>query len=303
MAKPAIGFLGLGMMGGNMARRLVTGGYAVTGFDLDARRMKEASEAGVKTAVSAARVAEAAEVILSSLTDPAAVRRAYLGEDGALSTVRNGTTLIDLSTIDPDTWREVAAAAKAKGVDCLDAPISGGPADAGSGGLVFMVGGEPEVVARVRPVLDTLAKEFHHVGPLGSGYIVKLVNNVMSMGNMVVAAEAMVLGVRAGMDPERLFEILKNSGGRSHHFLKRMPNVLAGDFTPNFSIALSRKDAGLALTMAASLGMPMHATSAVKQVYETAVADGMANLDMAAVTRLYEAWAGVKVRGAGAKDG
>jgi 3-hydroxyisobutyrate dehydrogenase len=98
------------------------------------------------------------------------------------------------------------------------------------------------------------------------------------------------------MDPERLFEILKNSGGRSHHFLKRMPNVLAGDFTPNFSIALSRKDVGLALTMAASLGMPMHATSAIRQVYETAMANGMANLDMAAVTKLYEAWAGVEVR-------
>jgi 3-hydroxyisobutyrate dehydrogenase len=145
-------------------------------------------------------------------------------------------------------------------------------------------------------VLDALARELHHVGPLGSGYIVKLVNNVMSMGNMVVAAEAMVLGVRAGMDPARLFEILKNSGGRSHHFLKRMPNVLAGDFSPNFSIALSRKDVGLALTLAASLGMPMHVASAVKQVYETAMADGMGQLDMAAVTKLYEAWTGVEVR-------
>jgi len=296
MATPAIGFLGLGMMGGNMARRLVSSGYAVTGYDIDATRMKQASDAGVKTATSPARVAEAADVILSSLTDPAAVRRAYLGDEGAVAAARNGTTLIDLSTIDPDTWREVAAVAETRGVACLDAPISGGPADAGSGGLVFMVGGDAEVLARVRPVLDTLARELHHVGPLGNGYVVKLVNNVMSMGNMVVAAEAMVLGVRAGMDPERLFEILKNSGGRSHHFLKRMPNVLAGDFTPNFSIALSRKDVGLALTMAASLGLPMHATSAVRQVYETAMANGMANLDMAAVTKLYEAWAGVRVR-------
>jgi len=296
MATPAIGFLGLGMMGGNMARRLVSRGYAVTGYDIDATRMKQASDAGVKTAASPARVAEAADVILSSLTDPAAVRRAYLGDEGAVAAARYGTTLIDLSTIDPDTWREVAAVAETRGVACLDAPISGGPADAGSGGLVFMVGGDAEVLARVRPVLDTLARELHHVGPLGNGYVVKLVNNVMSMGNMVVAAEAMVLGVRAGMDPERLFEILKNSGGRSHHFLKRMPNVLAGDFTPNFSIALSRKDVGLALTMAASLGLPMHATSAVRQVYETAMANGMANLDMAAVTKLYEAWAGVTVR-------
>jgi len=296
MAKPAIGFLGLGMMGGNMARRLVSSGYAVTGYDIDPARMRQASQAGVKVADSPARVAEVADVVLSSLTDPAAVRRAYLGEDGVLAAVRRGATLIDLSTIDPDTWREVAAAAMARGADCLDAPISGGPADAGSGGLVFMVGGETAVLERVRPVLDALARELHHVGPLGSGYIVKLVNNVMSMGNMVVAAEGMVLGVRAGMDPARLCEILKNSGGRSHHFLKRMPNVLAGDFTPNFSIALSRKDVGLALTLAASLGMPMHVASAVKQVYETAMADGLGNQDMAAVTKLYEAWTGVQVR-------
>ena len=296
MAKPAIGFLGLGMMGGQMARRLVSSGYAVTGYDIDPARMRDCAEAGAKLADSPARVAEVADVVLSSLTDPAAVRRAYLGEDGVLAAVRRGATLIDLSTIDPDTWREVAAAAMARGADCLDAPISGGPADAGSGGLVFMVGGEAAVLESVRPVLDALARELHHVGPLGSGYIVKLVNNVMSMGNMVVAAEAMVLGVRAGMDPARLFEILKNSGGRSHHFLKRMPSVLAGDFSPSFSIALSRKDVGLALTLAASLGMPMHVASAVKQVYETAMADGLGNQDMAAVTKLYEAWTGVQVR-------
>ena len=297
---PAIGFLGLGTMGGPMARRLVASGYDVTGFDIDPARTKAAAEAGILPATSPAGVARAADVVLSSLTDPAAVRRAYLGEDGAVAVVRRDATLIDLSTIDPDTWREVAAAAKARGADCLDAPISGGPTDAGSGGLVFMVGGEAAVLARVRPVLETLARELHHVGPLGSGYIVKLVNNVMSMGNMVVAAEAMVLGVKAGMDPARLFEILKNSGGRSHHFLKRMPNVLAGDFTPNFSIALSRKDVGLALTMAAGLGMPMHVAAAVKQVYDTALATGLGGQDMAAVTRLYEEWTGVKVRGASA---
>src|SRR5882672_9489039 len=172
MAKPALGFLGLGTMGGPMARRLVGSGYAVTGYDIDPARMRQASEAGVKLADSPARVAESADVILSSLTDPAAVRRAYLGDDGVVSTVRRGATLIDLSTIDPDTWREVAAAAMARGAACLDAPISGGPADAGSGGLVFMVGGDAAVLERCRPVLDTLARELHHVGPLGNGYIV-----------------------------------------------------------------------------------------------------------------------------------
>jgi 3-hydroxyisobutyrate dehydrogenase-like beta-hydroxyacid dehydrogenase len=300
--KPRIGFVGLGTMGGQMARRLAASGMTVTGYDLDPARVTQAEGGGVVGAASAGRVAAAADVVLSSLTDPAAVRRAYLGEDGVLSGARAGMTLIDLSTIDPETWREVAAAARARDIDCLDAPVSGGPAEAGSGKLVFLVGGDSAVLERCRGVLMTLGTDIHHVGPLGSGYVVKIVNNVMSMGNMVVAAEAMVLGVKAGVDPQRLFEILSTSGGRSHHFLKRFPNVLAGDFTPHFSIALSRKDVSLALGLAAGLGMPMLVASTVRQVYEAAAAQGLGGLDMAAVTSLYEQWTGVKVRGPAARD-
>ncbi len=298
-----IGFVGLGTMGGPMARRLAEQGHRVSGYDVDAARGARAREGGVTLAPSAGGAAETADVVLSSLPDPAAVRGAYLGADGVLSTVRPGTTLIDLSTVDPDTWREVAAAARAKGVDCLDAPVSGGPAEAGSGKLVFLVGGDATVLDRCRALLLTLGTEIHHVGPLGSGQIIKLVNNVMSIGNVAVAAEAMVLGVKAGMEPQRLFDILSTSGGRSHHFLKRFPNVLAGDFTPYFGIGLSRKDVSLALGMAAKLEVPMFVASTVRQVYEAAHAQGFGQLDMAAVIKLYEHWTGVTVRGAGARDG
>ncbi|OGL13892.1 MAG: hypothetical protein A3F92_05685 [Candidatus Rokubacteria bacterium RIFCSPLOWO2_12_FULL_71_22] len=294
---PTIGFVGLGTMGGQMARRLATSGYRVTGYDVDAGRARRAGENGVTLAASPAGAAEAADVVLSSLPDPAAVRRAYLGGDGVLTRARRGTTLVDVSTVDPDTWREVAAAAQAAGVDCLDAPVSGGPAEAGSGKLVFIVGGDAAVLERCRPVLATLGTDVHHVGPLGSGQVVKIVNNVMSMGNVAIAAEAMVLGVKAGVDPQRLFDILSTSGGRSHHFLKRFPNVLAGDFTPHFGIGLSRKDLSLAMALAARLEMPMLVTSTVRQVYEAAHAQGLGQLDMAGVTKLYEQWTGVAVRG------
>jgi 3-hydroxyisobutyrate dehydrogenase len=297
-----IGFVGLGMMGGQMAKRLVEQGYTVAGYDVDGDRAARAEKSGLRRAKSPADAAQGAEAVLSSLTDPAALRRAYLGTDGVVSAVRAGMTLIDLSTVDPETWREVAAAAGAKGADCLDAPVSGGPADAGSGKLVFIVGGDAAVLERCRSLLLSLGPEIHHVGPLGSGQIVKLVNNVMSIGNVVVAAEAMVLGVKAGMDPQRLFDILSTSGGRSHHFLKRFPNVLAGDFTPYFGIGLSRKDIGLALALAARLELPMPVASAVRQAYEAAHAQGFGQLDMAAVTRLYEEWAGVTVRGAKRAD-
>jgi 3-hydroxyisobutyrate dehydrogenase len=284
-----IGFVGLGMMGGQMAKRLLEQGYTVAGYDVDGDRAARAEKSGVRRAKSPADAAQGAEAVLSSLTDPAALRRAYLGADGVVSAVRAGMTLIDLSTVDPDTWREVAAAAGAKGADCLDAPVSGGPSDAGSGKLVFIVGGDAAVLERCRPLLLSLGPEIHHVGPLGSGQIVKLVNNV-------------VLGVKAGMDPQRLFDILSTSGGRSHHFVKRFPNVLAGDFTPYFGIGLSRKDIGLALALAARLELPMPVASAVRQAYEAAHAQGFGQLDMAAVTRLYEEWAGVTVRGSKRAD-
>ena len=293
-----IGFVGLGAMGGAMAGRLVKSGHAVTGFDVSAERAESAARAGVTIAATPAAAAQSADVVMSSLPHPRAVREAYLGEQGVVSAAPSGAVLVDLSTVDPDTWKDVARAAATRGLACLDAPVSGGPVEAGNGGLVFLVGGEAAVLERCRSIFATLGTEIHHVGPLGSAQIVKIVNNVMTMGNVAVAAEAMVLGVKAGMDPQRLFEILSTSGGRSHHFLKRFPNVLAGDFAPRFSIALSRKDLGLAARLAESLGVPMLTTAVVRQVYEVAAAAGLDGQDMAAVTALFERWAGVEVRSA-----
>jgi 3-hydroxyisobutyrate dehydrogenase len=292
----AIGFVGLGAMGGAMAGHLVTCGYAVTGYDVSGERAEAAALAGVVRAASPAEAARAADVVLSSLPNPGAVREAYLGSGGIVAAARPGATLVDLSTVDPDTWKDVARVAAARGLSCLDAPVSGGPVEAGSGRLVFLVGGEADALERCRPLFATLGSEIHHVGPLGSAQVVKIVNNVMTMGNVAVAAEAMVLGVKAGLDPQRLFDILSTSGGRSHHFLKRFPNVLAGDFAPRFSIALSRKDLGLAARLAESLGVPMLTTAVVRQVYEAAAAAGLDGQDMAAVTELLERWAGVQVR-------
>jgi 3-hydroxyisobutyrate dehydrogenase-like beta-hydroxyacid dehydrogenase len=297
MTTPRIGFVGLGAMGGAMAGRLVKSGYAVAGYDISAERVEVAALAGVTRAATPAEAGQSADVVMSSLPHPAAVREAYLGPHGVLSGACAGTTLVDLSTIDPDTWKEVARVAGERGMACLDAPVSGGPVEAGSGGLVFLVGGEAPVLERCRPIFAALGTEIHHVGPLGSAQIVKIVNNVMTMGNVAIAAEAMVLGVKAGMEPQRLFDILSTSGGRSHHFLKRFPNVLAGDFAPRFSIALSRKDLGLATRLAESLGVPMLTTAVVLQVYEAAGAAGLDGQDMAAVTALFERWAGVEVRG------
>src|SRR5258706_8683199 len=164
-----IGFVGLGTMGGPMARRLAAQGHQVTGYDVAAARAAQAREGGVTLATSPAGAAEQAEAVLSSLPDPAALRHAYLGADGVLSTVKAGAALLDLSTVDPDTRREIAAAAQTKGADCLDAPVSGGPAEAGTGKLVFLVGGEAAVAERWPALLMDLGTSIHHVRPPGPG--------------------------------------------------------------------------------------------------------------------------------------
>ncbi len=150
MPKPRIGFLGLGAMGGAMARRLVQSGFTVVGYDVSDARAAAATREGVTVAKSPAAVADGAEVMLSSLPNPRAVRAAYLGDNGAVAAARAGTILVDLSTIDPATWAEVAEVARARGVDSLGAPVSGGPADAGSGKLVFLVGGDADMAAVTR---------------------------------------------------------------------------------------------------------------------------------------------------------
>ena len=211
---------------------------------------------------------------------------------------RPGTILVDTSTVDPETTRAVHVAAAARGVRYLDAPVSGGYREAENGTLVVIVGGDREAFDEARPVLDVLGSTVHYAGPSGAGNIVKLVNNVMSMGNMLVAAEVFVLGVKAGMDPKTLFEILRGSAGRSYHFEKRLPNILARNFAPGFTVDLARKDLGLAVDMARSHDVPVPATSLLHQLYNASSALGDGKNDFASIVKLFESWARTEVRGA-----
>jgi 3-hydroxyisobutyrate dehydrogenase-like beta-hydroxyacid dehydrogenase len=172
----------------------------------------------------------------------------------------------------------------------VDAPVSGGPADALAGSLTLLIGAEAEALNRARPVLAQLGS-IEHVGPPGHGKAAKLVNNTMTMGNMVVAAEAFTLGVKLGLDPDALFDVLSRSGGRSHHFVKRMPLALARDFTARFALYLSEKDLRLALEMGHDVSYAMPVASTVHQIYELARAKGLADEDMVAVIKVYEEWA------------
>jgi 3-hydroxyisobutyrate dehydrogenase-like beta-hydroxyacid dehydrogenase len=291
-----IGFIGLGVMGGRMAATLARAGYSLAVHDIDPARA--GALAGAAACASPGDVAQRSDIVFTSLPLPATVRSVYLGADGVIAGARPGMILVDTSTVDPETTRTVSAAFAARGVQYLDAPVSGGWREAETGALVIIAGGDRDAFDRVRDVLAVLGPSVHYAGPSGAGSIVKLVNNVMSMGNVLVAAEAFVLGVRAGMEPQRLLEILRTSAGRSYHFEKRFPNILARNFAPGFTVNLARKDLGLAVDMAKSHDVPVPATSLLHQLYNACAALGEGSSDFAAIVKLYESWTHTEVKGA-----
>lgn len=292
-----VGFVGLGNMGGAMAEALLKGGYRALVYDIDAAAASALEPLGAQQARDPGSLATQADVVLTSLPDARAVRNVYLGKEGLVSGARPGTVLVELSTIDPATIEELERSVSERGAVLLDVPVSGSPAEARRGELVLTAGGNRAALEAVEPILKCFGRTIQYVGPAGAAKIVKIVNNMMTMGNVLVAAEAFSVGVKAGIDPDLLFEVLSRSGGRSHHFTKRFPNALAGDFKPGFSVALGEKDLGLALELSRSLGMPSPVTGLVRQMYRITMSEGLSSEDIVAVLKLFEKWGGIQARG------
>ncbi|HEX4893337.1 MAG TPA: NAD(P)-dependent oxidoreductase [Hyphomicrobiaceae bacterium] len=286
-----VAVIGMGQMGSGMARRLVASGYDVVGYDINTQTRQALRKEGLAVADTVAEALAGRSLVLSSLPDPVAIRAAWLGEGGLVDLAPKGTLLMELSTIDPKTMVEVGKAAAARGIDVIDCPVSGSPAEAAEGKLVLIVGGEEAAVKRAEPILLRLGQAWRHTGPVGTAKVVKLVNNMMAMGAVMVAAEAFTLGVAAGVQPEKLFEVLSVSGGRSHHFLKRFPNAIKGDFRPGFKMELGEKDMALAIDFGRSLGMPTPTASLVRELMATALAEGYRGQDIVAVQDMYGRWA------------
>lgn len=288
-----IACIGLGAMGGSVAERLISQGANISVSDLSAEAVAKLQAKGA-TALSPESVGDC-DVLITSLPNDAAVRAALL-DSGVLNTP-GLDLLIELSTILPDTMREIEAAATGHDVRVVDAPVSGGPAEALAGTLTLLVGADEDALELARPILEQLGT-IEHVGPAGHGKAAKLVNNTMTVGNMAVAAEAFTLGVKLGLEPHRLFDVLSRSGGRSHHFQKRIPYALERDFSARFALQLSEKDIRLALQMGHDACYAMPVASAVHQMYELARAHGLAEEDMVAVIKIYEQWANLDEHGA-----
>ena len=292
-----VGFIGLGAMGRPMASNVLKAGYELTVFDVVKTAVEQMAEQGAKTALTPREVAERCDVVLISLPNAKIVEAVMTGEDGLLAGAHKGQIFIDLSSVTPEHTRRMAKLAEAKGVDYMDAPISGGVAGATSGTLTIMVGGSEHALAQCQDILQVIGKKIFHAGSVGAGDAVKLVNNLLLGINMAAVAEAMTLGVKAGLDPKVLLEIISVSSGRSYALEAKVPGfILKGNFEPGFAVDLQYKDLEMAVQTGKELGMPLLLTNVAQQVYETAKAKGLGRKDISSIITLSEETAQVTVR-------
>ena len=284
--KPVIGFIGLGLMGRPMAANLLKNGFSVVVWNRTPGKSDALAAAGAKVAASAREAAAAADVLIAIVSDPAALESVLWGE-GALEAMRRGTVLIDSSTVSPALERRIAAACAQRGVDSLDAPVTGGTWGAEKGELVFMVGGEAATLARVEPVLGAMGKKWFHLGPHGAGQIIKLAMNLLLALEVQALAEALALVAGAGVPAENLIGVMQASMARAPVLDIKAPMILKQDYTPSFPLRLMHKDLGLAMDLANQIGVPLPACAAAREVYSAVKGAAKEDLDYAAVAKFW----------------
>jgi 3-hydroxyisobutyrate dehydrogenase len=290
-----IAFIGLGNMGGPMARNLLKGGHELTVFDVVRKNVDALTAAGATAAPSAKAVVEGADLVLTMLPSSPHVKSVYLGADGILAGVAAGVPLIDSSTIDPATAREVAAAADQHGNPMADAPVSGGTGGAAAGTLTFMVGAEPALFETIRPILALMGKNIVHCGDSGTGQVAKICNNMLLGISMIGVAEAMNLGAALGIDPKVLAGIINTSSGRcwSSDTYNPYPGVMdnvpaARGYTGGFGSDLMLKDLGLATDAARQAKQSVAMGALAQQLYQLWSAQGGGAQDFSAIINLHK---------------
>jgi 3-hydroxyisobutyrate dehydrogenase len=289
-----IGFIGLGHMGNPMARNLLKHGHALRVYDVVPELQKKLTEQGCEGATSAADATRGAELVITMLPSSPHVRTVYLNEHGVLGAVARGTPLIDCSTIDPLTAREVAMDARAKGCPMLDAPVSGGVGGAEAGTLTFMVGGEAADFERAKPVLQGMGKNIVHCGGAGNGQVAKICNNMMLAIEMIATSEGMTLAAKLGMDPKVFASIVNTSSGRcwSSDTYNPYPGVLetapaSRGYSGGFGADLMLKDLTLVTDAAKSARLPVMLGALAQQIYQKHSADGHGGKDFSSVILQY----------------
>ncbi|GAA1704318.1 2-hydroxy-3-oxopropionate reductase [Kribbella yunnanensis] len=284
----AIGFIGLGIMGSHMAANLIAAGHAVTGYDVVPAAVDRLAQAGGKPAPDIASAVAGAEVVITMLPDSPQVAEVVLGPDGVLSAIESGVLLIDMSSIAPETSIAVAAAGAERGVQVLDAPVSGGEQGAIKASLSIMVGGSAEDFETARPIFEALGRTIVHVGPHGSGQTVKAANQLMVAGIISLVSEAIVLLEASGVDSTRGLEVLAGGLAGNRILDLKSTTMLAREFTPGFRIDLHHKDMGIALASARAAGVALPVTGVVAQLVAATRAQGHGSLDHSALLKTIE---------------
>ena len=294
MAK--LGFIGLGIMGDPMARKLLAAGHDVALWSKTPGKAEAAAATGKGTLCASPReVAASSECVFYCVGDSAMSQQVSLGAGGLIEGAAAGTVIADCSTVAPGESRAMHAAFAAKGVHFLDAPCTGSKPGAEGGTLTFMVGGDEAVFNRVKPYFEAMGKNFYYCGGSGMGLEAKLTQNLILANIMEAVSEGMVLATKAGVKPELMLEILKNSAANSGLMAFKMPYVLDRNFTTNFSTKWMHKDISMALDSGRANGVPLPITAVTQQIFQAAMCQGLAETDFCSTIQVLEGWAGVKV--------
>jgi 2-hydroxy-3-oxopropionate reductase len=287
MTKKTIGFVGLGIMGTPMAGHLIKDGYGVTCYDIMPAAIERVVALGAKAGTSGKDVASQSDVVITMVPDSPDVEKAYLGEGGILEGAKPGTMLIDMSSISPVTAKKVAQAAAAKGCPMLDAPVSGGETGAKEAKLSIMVGGDPKVFEEALPILQIMGKATL-CGPSGSGQVVKACNQIQVAMNFIGMAEALVLGAKAGVDPEIVLKVLSAGYAQTRVMDVRGPRILKGDYAPGFRSRFHYKDLNIIRETARAYGATLPASALAHELFTAMVANGWGDLDHSGIVKVIE---------------
>ena len=269
MSSERIGFVGLGMMGLPMAKNLVEAGYGVTVFDLNPSTVAAAQDFGSESAGSANEVASVSDIVITMVPDSQHVEAVIAGENGILEGLNPGSIVIDMSTIDPEVGKKMAALVEEKGSNFVDAPVTGGVMGAEAGTLSILVGGNAAAFERSLPVLNVLGGNVAHMGPVGSGHTTKIANQIIGAAALAGVSEAFVLAKKAGLDMQAFYEAVKDGAGRSWALETLGPKILDGDFDPGFMVKHMQKDLRLADQLAAKTGTAIPTSALIAQLYRS----------------------------------
>lgn len=299
-SKPTIGFIGLGIMGRPMTHNLNKAGYPLVVFDLNKDSVKEIVGIGAKEGANSAQVASSADIVITMLPDSPDVEAAYLGQGGVLDGVKKGTILLDMSTISPTMAIKVAKEAEKKGCVMLDAPVSGGDVGAKNATLSIMVGGDEATFEKVRPIFEAMGKPTF-CGASGSGQVVKACNQILVAVQLVGMAEALVLGQKAGVDPEIVVKVLSGGLARCGVLENRGLRVTKRDFAPGFKSRLHYKDLNIIREAGRAYQCSLPAASLAHELFGSMMANGWGELDHSGVVKIIEMLSNTEVKGGSAQ--